>query len=46
MRNACSILVRKPEGKRTLERPRSRCEDNIGRHALGLTKIQKQKENN
>jgi hypothetical protein len=28
-RNACRILVRKPEGKRQLGRPRRRCEDNI-----------------
>jgi hypothetical protein len=27
--NTCSILVGKPEGKRQLGRPRSRCEDNI-----------------
>jgi hypothetical protein len=30
MRNAYKILVGKPEGKRPLERPRRRCEDNIG----------------
>jgi hypothetical protein len=29
MRNAYSILVRKPEGKRQLERPRCIWEDNI-----------------
>jgi hypothetical protein len=29
-RNACSIWVEKPEGKRPLVRPRSRWEDNIG----------------
>jgi hypothetical protein len=29
MRNAYSILVGKPEGKRPLERPRSRWEDDI-----------------
>jgi hypothetical protein len=29
MRNAYSILVGKPEGKRPLERSRRRCEDNI-----------------
>jgi hypothetical protein len=28
-RNACRILVRKPEGKRPLERPRRRWVDNI-----------------
>jgi hypothetical protein len=28
-RNACRILVIKPEGKRQLERPRRRWEDNI-----------------
>jgi hypothetical protein len=28
-RNACRILVRKPEGKRRLGRPRRRWEDNI-----------------
>jgi hypothetical protein len=28
-RNAYRILVGKPEGKRLLERPRRRCEDNI-----------------
>jgi hypothetical protein len=28
-RNACRILVGKPEGKRTLGRPRRRWEDNI-----------------
>jgi hypothetical protein len=27
--NAYRILVRKPEGKRPLERPRHRCVDNI-----------------
>jgi hypothetical protein len=27
--NACRILVGKPEGKRPLGRPRSRCVDNI-----------------
>jgi len=30
MRNAYKILVRKPEGKRLLGRPRHRWEDNIG----------------
>jgi len=30
MRNAYSILVGKPEGKRSLGRPRHRWEDNIG----------------
>jgi len=30
MRNAYSISVGKPEGKRPLGRPRRRCEDNIG----------------
>jgi hypothetical protein len=30
MRNAYKILVRKPEGKRLLRRPRHRWEDNIG----------------
>jgi hypothetical protein len=30
MRNAYSILVAKPEGKRQLRRPRRRWEDNIG----------------
>jgi hypothetical protein len=29
MRNACNILVRKPEGKRPLGRPSHRWEDNI-----------------
>jgi hypothetical protein len=29
MRNVYIILVRKPEGKRPLERPRCRWEDNI-----------------
>jgi hypothetical protein len=29
MRNACKILVGKPEGKRPLQRPNRRCEDNI-----------------
>jgi hypothetical protein len=29
MRNAYKILVRKPEGKRPLRRPRDRWEDNI-----------------
>jgi hypothetical protein len=29
MRNACNILVGKPEGKRPLAIPRRRCEDNI-----------------
>jgi hypothetical protein len=29
VRNACTILVRKPEGKRTLRRHRHRWEDNI-----------------
>jgi hypothetical protein len=29
MRNAYSVLVGKPEGKRPLERPRRRWEDNI-----------------
>jgi hypothetical protein len=28
-RNTCKILVRKPEGKRPLERPRRRWVDNI-----------------
>jgi hypothetical protein len=28
-RNACNILVGKPEGKRPLGRPRRRCVDNI-----------------
>jgi hypothetical protein len=28
-RNAYRLLVRKPEGKRPLERPRFRCVDNI-----------------
>jgi hypothetical protein len=28
-RNACRILVGKPEGKRPLTRPRRKCEDNI-----------------
>jgi hypothetical protein len=28
-RNACRILVGKPEGKRSLGRPRRRCVDNI-----------------
>jgi hypothetical protein len=30
MRNACRILVRKPEGKRSPRSPRHRWEDNIG----------------
>jgi hypothetical protein len=30
MRNVYSILVEKPEGKRSLRRPRLRWEDNIG----------------
>jgi hypothetical protein len=29
MRNACNILVGKPEGKIQLERPRHRWKDNI-----------------
>jgi hypothetical protein len=29
MRGACNILVRKPEGRRPLGRPRRRWEDNI-----------------
>lgn len=29
MRNACKILIRKPEVKRSLERPRHRWEDNV-----------------
>jgi hypothetical protein len=29
MRNACNILIGKPEGKRQLGRPRHRCEYNI-----------------
>jgi hypothetical protein len=29
-RNAYKFLVRKPERKRTLGRPKSRCEDNTG----------------
>jgi hypothetical protein len=29
MRNACKILVRKPEGWRPLGRPRHRWEDNV-----------------
>jgi hypothetical protein len=29
MRNACKILIRKPEGKRPRGRARCRCEDNI-----------------
>jgi hypothetical protein len=29
MRNVCKILVGKPEGKRSLQRPRHRWEDNI-----------------
>jgi hypothetical protein len=29
MRNACKILVRKPEGKRPFKRPRHRLEYNI-----------------
>jgi len=29
MRGACRVLVRKPEGKRPLGRPRRRWEDNI-----------------
>jgi hypothetical protein len=29
MRDACTILVGKLEGKRPLGRPRRRCEDNI-----------------
>jgi hypothetical protein len=28
-RNACTLLVRKPEGKRQLERSRRRLDDNI-----------------
>jgi hypothetical protein len=28
-RNVCGVLVEKPEGKRTLERPRRRWEDGI-----------------
>jgi hypothetical protein len=35
-RNAYTILVGKPEGKRPLGRPRRRCEDNI---KMGLTEI-------
>jgi hypothetical protein len=31
-RNACRILVGKPEGKRSLGRPRHRWEDNIKIH--------------
>jgi hypothetical protein len=29
MRNACKILIGKPEGKKQLGRPRCICEDNI-----------------
>jgi hypothetical protein len=29
MRNVCKILVGKPKGKRPLEKPRRRCDDNI-----------------
>jgi hypothetical protein len=29
IRNACKILVWKPEGKKPLGRPKHRCEDNI-----------------
>jgi hypothetical protein len=29
MRNACEVLIRKPEGKRPLGRPRHGWEDNI-----------------
>jgi hypothetical protein len=29
MRNACNIIVGKPEGKRTFGRPRSKWKDNI-----------------
>jgi hypothetical protein len=32
MRNACKILVRKPEGKRPLRRPRGKWENNIIMH--------------
>jgi hypothetical protein len=32
MRNACKVLVGKPEGKRRLGRPRGRWEDNIKKH--------------
>jgi hypothetical protein len=35
-RNACRILVGKPEGKRPLGKPRRRCEDNI---KMGLREI-------
>jgi hypothetical protein len=35
-RNACRILVGKPEGRRLLGRPRRRCQDNIRR---GLKEI-------
>jgi len=35
-RGACRVLVRKPKGKRPLERPRHRWEDNI---KTGLQKI-------
>jgi hypothetical protein len=31
-RDVCRVLVGKPEGKRTLERPRHRWKDNIKMH--------------
>jgi hypothetical protein len=31
--NACRILVGKPEGKKSLERPRHKWEDNIKMHS-------------
>jgi hypothetical protein len=36
-RNACRLLVEKPEGKRPLGRPRRRYVVNIGMDLLGLT---------
>jgi hypothetical protein len=34
-RGVCRVLVREPEGKRPLERPRRRWEDNIKMVSLG-----------
>jgi hypothetical protein len=34
MRNVCKILVRRPEGKRSFERPKYRWENNIKKYIL------------
>jgi hypothetical protein len=36
MRNACKVLVEKPEGKRPLGRPRRRWEDNIRMYVIEI----------